>query len=131
MDAVSSGSLELWLKNMVWLLGVIWLVIQIIKSLRRSPPAEKEFESKTDATACQQRCAAYRTRNDADNQRRDKDSSESRARLYNLIETLRRDMDAGMRELGEQGAGQEKQIEMMNQRQIQMDLKIDTLLQRK
>ena len=39
-------------------------------------------------------------------------------------------MDAGLRELGEQGAGQEAQIVMMNQRQIQMDQKIDTLLRR-
>jgi hypothetical protein len=130
MDAGVAVGLDPWLQNMVWLLGVIWLVIQIVKSLRRSPPAEREFESKLDATACQQRCSTYRAQNDADNLRRDKGSSESRAKLYGLIEKLRSDMDEGMRELGEQTAALEVKTDMINQRQIQMDQKIDTLLRR-
>lgn len=131
MDATSAGGLELWLKNMVWLLGVIWLVIQIIKSLRRSPPAEHEFESKANVSACQQRCTAYRSKNDTDNKNRDDESKKSRAKLYEMIEDLREDMDAKLRHLGEQAAAQEVKADMINQRQIQMDQKIDTLLRRK
>jgi hypothetical protein len=107
----------------VWVLGAVLLIIKIVQTFRRSPAVEQEFRSIAD-------CTMYRNKNDGDNVRRDRESSDSRARLYNLIEQLRRDMDSGMRELGEQGAGQEKQIEMMNQRQIQMDQKIDALLRR-
>ena len=114
----------------MYFLGALWIVIQIIKSLRRSPPAEQEFASKAEAAACQLRCATSRKKSDEDNLRRDDESKKSRAKLYGLIEDLRRDMDAGLRELGEQGAGQVAQIVMINQRQIQMDQKIDALLRR-
>jgi hypothetical protein len=106
-------------------------VLQIIKSFRRSPPAEQEFSSKSEAAACQLRCSSYKTKNDSDNEKRDKESSESRAKLYGLIEGLRADMDEGLRELGERLASQEAKTEMVNQRQIQMDQKIDVLLTRK
>lgn len=123
MNLENSQALGAFIQIVVWCLGALLLGIKIFQSFRRSPPVEMEFRTIAD-------CAAYRNKNDGDNVRRDRESSDSRARLYNLIEQLRRDMDSGMRELGEQGAGQEKQIEMMNQRQIQMDQKIDALLRR-
>jgi hypothetical protein len=131
MSLENSQVLGEFVQIVVWCLGAVLLVIQIIKSFRRSPPAEQEFASKTEAAACQMRCSSYKTKNDSDNAKRDKDSSESRAKLYGLIEGLRADMDEGLRELGERLASQEAKTEMVNQRQIQMDQKIDVLLTRK
>jgi hypothetical protein len=113
--------------QLVWLLGVIWLVIQIVRSLRRSPPAEKEFSSKTEVSACQANCATHRKKSDEDNLRRDKESTDSRAKLYGLIEKLRADMDAGLRELGEQGASQQTSIDLQGQLLARLDHKIDAI----
>ena len=131
MSLENSQVLGEFVQIVVWCLGAVLLVIQIVKSFRRSPPLEADFESKTDATACQKRCSDYRTKNDAANLKRDDESRESRARLYLLIETLRSDMEEGLRDLGERLAAQETKTDMINQRQVLMDQKIDKLLSRK
>ena len=74
MTLENSEELGRFVQTGVWLLGALWLIIQIIKSLRRSPPPEQEFLNKTDAGKCQASCAAYRTKNDADNRHRDDES---------------------------------------------------------
>ena len=130
MNGSPTEGLELFLRNLMWVLGSLWVVIQIVKSLKRSPAPEKEFASKTEIGVCQVNCASNRTKIDADNLRRDKESTESRSKLYGQIEKLRADMDNGMRELGEKTASLETKTDMINQRQIQMDQKIDTLLRR-
>jgi hypothetical protein len=107
----------------VWILGAVLLIIKIVQSFRRSPPIDSAFRSIPD-------CTAYRTRNDAGNTKRDDESRESRARLYGLIEDIRSDMDDGLRHLGERLSSQEAKTEMINQRQVQMDHKIDVLLSR-
>ena len=130
MNGSPAEGLEPFLRNLMWVLGSVWVVIQIVKSLKRSPPAEQEFSSKADASARQVRCDATHKKIDEDNLRRDKESTDSRSKLYGLIEKLRSDMDDGMRELGEKTASLETKTDMINQRQIQMDQKIDTLLRR-
>lgn len=119
----NSEAIGQFVQILVWALGGLLLGIKIVQSFRRSPPIETDFRMKAD-------CTAYRAKNDADNFRRDEENKKSRAKLYALIEQLRSDMDGKLRSLGEQGASQQTAIEMMNQRHIQMDQKIDALLRR-
>jgi len=127
MNAGATEGLEPFLRNLMWVLCSLWVVIQIVKSFRRSPPAEKEFASKTEVSACQTNCGAHRKKSDDDNLRRDKESADSRAKLYGLIEKLRADMDAGLRELGEQGASQQTSIDLQGQMLARLDHKIDAI----
>lgn len=127
MSLENSELLGQFVQIVVWCLGAVLLCIQIVKSFRRHPPLEADFTSKNEFIACQQRCTEYSTKNDAANIRRDKESSESRSRLYNQIEQLRRDMDAGMRVLGEQGAGQQASIDLQGQMLARLDVKLDAI----
>lgn len=103
----------------VFLLGAILLVMQIIRLGRRSPTVDVEIDSKI--AKCQQHNDARFTgmarkidRLDLDLKDRSEKSDKGRQRIHKELQTL-----------AAESAGQEAQISMMNQRQIQMDGKID------
>jgi hypothetical protein len=121
---------------LVWCLGAVLLVIQIIRSFRRSPPVAAEIDQKI--TLCKENCdkrfCGMKTKIEkVESELKDRAEAGdlSRAQLSRDIEALRSDMDEKFRELGEQAAAQETKTDMTYQRQIQMDQKLDVLLTRK
>ena len=121
--------------SIVVILGVILLILQIRKHIRREPPISKEIDEKLKA-----RDEVYDRRFDGlsrkvdklgkDIKDRERSSKESRERIHDHIENLRKDMDGKFRSLGEKTANQQGTIDMMNQRQVQMDTKIDRLVEK-
>jgi hypothetical protein len=119
----------------MWVLCSLWVVIQIVRSFRRSPPVTAEIDSKITACkeTCDKRFCGMKTKIEkVESELKDRaEAGElSRTQLSRDFEALRSDMDEKFRELGEQAAAQETKADMTYQRQIQMDQKIDKLLSR-
>ncbi len=136
MSLENSQVLGEFVQIVVWCLGAVLLVIQIIRSFKRSPPVTQEIDKKL--SDCQENCdkrfCGMKTKIDkVEKELKDRAEAgeESRTQLSRDFESMRSDMDEKFRELGERVAGQQTAVEMINQRQVQMDGKIDLLLQRK
>lgn len=95
------------------ILGVILLILQIRRHLRREPPISKEIDDKL-----KERDEVYDKRFNGLNLKIENVSGE--------IKTLSRDI----RELGEKTANQQGTIDMINSRQVQMDGKLDRIAER-
>lgn len=130
MSLENSEVLGQFVQIAVWVLGAILLVIKIVQSFRRSPAIEAEFSTKLDMKSCKESCDAQVRSITAVAETREAASQKSRARLHEHLENLRADMEGKLRSLGEQSAAQSAKSELFNQRQVEMDRKIDTLLQR-
>ena len=136
MSLENSQVLGEFVQIVVWCLGAVLLVIQIIRSFRRSPPIAAEIDQKI--TLCRENCdkrfcGMHTKIEKVEKELKDRAEAgdKSRSQLHQDIESMRSDMDEKLRVLGEQAAAQKTKAEMMYQRQIQMDQKIDLLLTRK
>ena len=130
MSLENSEMLGQFVQIAVWILGAVLLIIKIVQSFRRSPAIEAEFATKLDMKTCKDTCTAQVCSINVTAEKREEASQKSRARLHEHLENLRADMDGKMRALGEQSSAQSAKSELFNQRQVEMDRKIDALLQR-
>ena len=108
----------------VFILSAILLVMQILKLSKRNPPVSEEIDAKLS------KCQAHNNsrfegmakkidRLDEDLKARSAKGDEGRRRIHTELKTLARE-----------SASQQTAIDTMNQRQVQMDAKIDRVLEK-
>lgn len=109
-----------------FVLGVILAILKIAEHFKQKPPAHEKYATKDELKGCKVHCDHALEKVERDVEKLDNEIKESRRIDAEGRRTIHRDIA----KLREDTAAQQQAIEMLNQRQVMMDRKIDTILDR-